>query len=74
MESVLPAAIEWGPTSYSSACVCIPERMEAVKTPPRDVYGRICEPEPAIDTTTGQPLVPPVLWLGTTASLDIMML
>jgi hypothetical protein len=64
IENVLPCAIEWGPTALSATPSCIPERMDAVRTPPRDMYGRIVAPEEAIDTTTGHPLVPAVLWIG----------
>jgi hypothetical protein len=64
LENVLPSAIEWGPTVLSCTPACIPERMDTVRTPPRDVFGRLVQPEEAIDTTTGHALVPTVLWIG----------
>ena len=64
VENVLPSAIEWGPTLLSMTASSVPERMDMVRTPPRDIYGRLTEPEEAIDTTTGHPLVPTVLWIG----------
>ena len=69
MENVLPTSIEWGPTLYSLTPSLIPERIDNVRAPPRDLYGRLTEPEQAIDTTTGHPLVPAVLWIGTHSRL-----
>jgi hypothetical protein len=64
IESVLPSAIEWGPTVFSHTVTTIPERMDAVRAPPRDVFGRETKPEEATDPVSGLPLVPSVLWIG----------
>jgi hypothetical protein len=64
IESVLPSAIEWGPTVFSHTVTTISERMDAVRAPPRDVFGRETKPEEATDPVSGLPLVPSVLWIG----------
>ena len=64
VEGVLPTPIDWGPTVFSSTASHIPEALASVKAPVVDASGREIRRKETVNSS-GQPLVPPVLWIGT---------
>lgn len=66
VESVLPTCIEWGPSQLTDDVTTIPERLDAVRAPPKDIYGRIKVPLLACVFTVRKALITASL-----AALDV---